>query len=51
MQKQDQPVAFFDSGLGGISVLRETVRLLPQENSSSAIRRTLSGESPLMPSL
>ena len=32
MQKQDQPVAFFDSGLGGISVLRETVRLLPQEN-------------------
>lgn len=26
MQKQDQPVAFFDSGLGGISVLRETVR-------------------------
>ena len=32
MQKQDRPVAFFDSGLGGISVLRETVRLLPQEN-------------------
>ena len=32
MQKQDRPVAFFDSGLGGISVLRETVQLLPQEN-------------------
>ena len=32
MQKQDRPIAFFDSGLGGISVLRETVRLLPQEN-------------------
>ena len=32
MQKQDRPVAFLDSGLGGISVLRETVRLLPQEN-------------------
>ena len=32
MQKQDRPVAFFDSGLGGISGLRETVRLLPQEN-------------------
>ena len=32
MQKQDRPVAFFDSGLGGLSVLRETVRLLPQEN-------------------
>lgn len=26
------PVGFFDSGLGGISVLRETVRLLPQED-------------------
>lgn len=26
------PVAFFDSGLGGISVLRQTVRLLPHEN-------------------
>lgn len=32
MQKQDRPIAFFDSGLGGISVLRETIRLLPQEN-------------------
>ena len=32
MQKQDRPVAFFDSGLGGLSVLRETVRLLPREN-------------------
>ena len=26
------PVAFFDSGLGGISVLRELVRTLPMEN-------------------
>ena len=32
MTRQDRPVAFFDSGLGGISILRETVRLLPQEN-------------------
>lgn len=32
MREQDRPIAFFDSGLGGISVLRETVRLLPQEN-------------------
>ena len=32
MQNQDRPIAFFDSGLGGISVLRETVLLLPQEN-------------------
>ena len=26
------PVGFFDSGLGGISVLRETLRLLPRED-------------------
>lgn len=26
------PVAVFDSGLGGISVLRELVRTLPMEN-------------------
>lgn len=31
MLPQELPIAFFDSGLGGISVLRETVRLLPQE--------------------
>lgn len=27
-----KPIAFFDSGLGGISVLREAVRLMPNEN-------------------
>jgi glutamate racemase len=27
-----RPIGFFDSGLGGISVLRETVRLLPHED-------------------
>ena len=27
-----RPIAFFDSGLGGISVLRETVHLLPEEH-------------------
>lgn len=32
MPAQTLPIAFFDSGLGGISVLRETVRLLPREN-------------------
>ena len=30
--KANQPVAFFDSGLGGISVLRETRKALPHEN-------------------
>lgn len=28
----EQPIGFFDSGLGGISVLREAVRMLPHEN-------------------
>lgn len=32
MDKALRPVAFFDSGLGGISVLRETRKLLPQED-------------------
>lgn len=32
MEQNRLPVAFFDSGLGGISVLRQTVRLLPNEN-------------------
>ena len=31
MMKATQPVAFFDSGLGGISVLRELRRLMPRE--------------------
>ncbi len=29
---KDRPIAVFDSGLGGISVLRELVRQLPREN-------------------
>lgn len=28
----DMPIGFYDSGVGGISVLRETIRLLPHEN-------------------
>lgn len=32
MHQAQQPVAFFDSGLGGISVLRAAVRALPHEN-------------------
>lgn len=32
MPSCELPIAFFDSGLGGISVLRETVRLMPHEN-------------------
>ena len=27
-----QPIAVFDSGLGGISVLQELIRLMPEEN-------------------
>ncbi|MEL7608180.1 MAG: glutamate racemase [Bacillota bacterium] len=29
---KDKPVGFFDSGLGGASVLKEALRLLPKEN-------------------
>ena len=28
---QDRPIGIFDSGMGGISVLSEAVRLLPNE--------------------
>lgn len=32
MEKRELPVVVFDSGVGGISVLRELVRLMPQEH-------------------
>ena len=32
MDRKNLPIAFFDSGVGGISVLREAVKLLPQED-------------------
>lgn len=32
MEKRNMPVAVFDSGVGGISVLREMVRLMPRED-------------------
>ncbi len=32
MEKRERPIGVFDSGLGGISVLRACVALLPQEN-------------------
>lgn len=32
MEKRNLPVAVFDSGVGGVSVLREMVRLMPEEN-------------------
>lgn len=32
MEIQDRPIGFFDSGVGGISVLREAVKLLPNED-------------------
>ena len=32
MEPREQPIGVFDSGLGGISVLRACVALLPQEN-------------------
>ena len=32
MNKQNLPIAVFDSGLGGISVLKELIRLMPEEH-------------------
>lgn len=32
MEIQDKPIGFFDSGVGGLSVLREAVKLLPNED-------------------
>lgn len=32
MDKRNLPIAFFDSGVGGISVLREALALMPHEN-------------------
>ena len=34
MDKRNLPITFFDSGVGGISVLREAVALMPHENFS-----------------
>ena len=32
MENRGKPIGFFDSGVGGISVLREAVKLMPNEN-------------------
>lgn len=32
MSKKTQPIAVFDSGVGGISVLKELIKILPQED-------------------
>lgn len=32
MDFKDRPIGFFDSGVGGISVLKQAVRILPKEN-------------------
>uniref|UniRef100_UPI004055D630 glutamate racemase n=1 Tax=Agathobacter sp. TaxID=2021311 RepID=UPI004055D630 len=32
LEKQKKPIAVFDSGVGGISVLRELVKIMPNEN-------------------
>ncbi|MBE7011127.1 MAG: glutamate racemase [Ruminococcaceae bacterium] len=32
MENREKPIGFFDSGVGGISVLREAVKLMPNEN-------------------
>ena len=41
MNKKNLPIAVFDSGLGGISVLRELIKLMPQELFYLRLRLTL----------
>lgn len=31
-EKQKLPIGFMDSGLGGLSVLREAIKLMPKED-------------------
>ena len=33
MNKQDAPIGFFDSGIGGTSIWKEVVSLLPNEST------------------
>ncbi|MBY6770125.1 aspartate/glutamate racemase family protein, partial [Clostridium botulinum] len=32
MDKKNRPIGFFDSGVGGLSVMKEAIRLMPNEN-------------------
>ena len=32
MDAKKKPIGFFDSGMGGIGVLRESIQILPNEN-------------------
>ena len=32
MEKKEAPIAVFDSGMGGVSVLRELIRIMPEED-------------------
>ncbi|NFG62110.1 glutamate racemase [Clostridium sp. CMCC3677] len=32
MEKKNRPIGFFDSGVGGLSVMKEAIRLMPNEN-------------------
>ena len=32
MDKKQLPIGFFDSGVGGLSVLREAISIMPNEN-------------------
>ncbi|MDY4619045.1 MAG: glutamate racemase, partial [Bacilli bacterium] len=32
MDNKSMPIGFFDSGVGGLSVLREAIKLMPNEN-------------------
>ena len=41
MKDNSRPIGIFDSGIGGISVLKEIVALMPEENYIMVIPRML----------
>ena len=52
--QRENPIAVFDSGVGGISVLRELIRIMPEEDfiyfgdSKNAPSNTCNASSPLV---
>ena len=32
LDKKDMPIGFLDSGVGGLSVMREAIKIMPNEN-------------------
>ena len=42
-EKQKLPIGFMDSGLGGLSVLREAIKLMPKEDFMALAKWMMEG--------